>query len=212
MALTAVIFDMDGVIVDSEPHHELAFRQVIRELGYDESQSLCFSDYIGRSDREIWIDFIARHQPLQTLDELRALKCARVIELLQCDQPLFPGLPELVEKLSRKYQLAVASGSEPAVIEAVLDLKGLRRFFPVVVSSTEIAHGKPAPDIFLLAAQRLDVAPAQCCVIEDSKPGIAAGLAAGMRVIAIANTHPAEELSQAPTVVSTYREIESLLS
>jgi len=211
MSVRAVIFDMDGVIVDSEPRHERAFREVIHELGYEDVRGLCFSDYIGRSDRDLWVDFIEQNKPAQTIEELLALKRARVIQILQGEQPLFDGLPELVEKLAPKYRLAVASGSEPEVVEAVLALKGLRRFFPVVASSNEVERGKPAPDIFLLAAERLGMAPAECCVIEDSKPGIAAGLAAGMRVLAITNTHPAAELGQAAEVVSTYEEIARLL-
>ena len=77
--------------------------------------------------------------------------------------------------------------------------------------AAEVRHGKPAPDIFLLAAKRLGVAPEECWVIEDSKPGVAAGLAAGMRVIAITNTHPAEELQAASHVAASYGEIEHLL-
>ena len=72
--LKAVIFDMDGVIVDSEPRHERAFREVIGELGYEDTHGLRFADYIGRSDRELWVDFIARHKPRQTIEELLALK------------------------------------------------------------------------------------------------------------------------------------------
>jgi beta-phosphoglucomutase-like phosphatase (HAD superfamily) len=80
-----------------------------------------------------------------------------------------------------------------------------------VVSGADIQRGKPAPDIFLRAAELLKVAPQSCCVVEDSKPGVAAGLAAGMRVIAITNTHPAKELRHATHVVGTYQEIERLL-
>jgi beta-phosphoglucomutase-like phosphatase (HAD superfamily) len=125
--------------------------------------------------------------------------------------PIFSGLPELIGKLAGRYQLALASGSERPFVEAVLALKDLRRFFPVVVDGAGVQHGKPAPDIFLLAAQRLGVAPGQCWVVEDSKPGVAAGLAAGMRVIAITNTHPAEELREAQHVVESYEEVERLL-
>jgi HAD superfamily hydrolase (TIGR01509 family) len=139
------------------------------------------------------------------------MKRKRVLEILRRDEPLFAGLPELIEKLSAKYRLAVASGSEPEVVEAVLRFKTLRRFFSVVATSSEVKHGKPAPDIFLRAAQLLGVEPGACWVIEDSKPGVAAGLAAGMQVIAITNTHPAEELGGATRIVATYPEIETLL-
>jgi HAD superfamily hydrolase (TIGR01509 family) len=207
----AVIFDMDGVIVDSEPRHERAFLEVVAELGYGQNHGVEFSEYVGRSDREIWMDFMARHKPAQSLESLLAMKRARVLEILRQDQPLFDGLPELVEKLALKYRLAIASGSEPQVVEAVLTFKNLRRFFQVVTTSCEVRHGKPAPDIFLHAARLLGVEPEYCWVIEDSKPGIAAALAAGMRVIAITNTHPAAELANASRIVSSYSEIAKLL-
>ena len=209
--MKAVIFDMDGVIVDSEPRHERAFLEVIQEIGYGDCHGLRFSDYIGRSDREIWTDFLSRHKPTQTLAELLAMKRDRVVEIIRREQPVFDGLPELVERLSTKYQLAVASGSEPLVIHEVLALEGLKRFFPVVVSCADVTRGKPAPDIFLRAAELLGVIPVECCVVEDSKPGVAAGLAAGMKVVAITNTHPAEELSDADYVVRTYEEIGRLM-
>ena len=209
--LGPVIFDMDGVIVDSEPLHERAFCEVMDELGYGRNHGVHFADYVGRSDFELWEDFVARHKPSQPLAELLAMKRQRVIDVVRQAQPIFDGLPELVEKLAARCRLALASGSEHPVIEAVLSLKGLRPFFSVVVSSSEVEHGKPAPDIFLRTAQLLGVVPQDCWVIEDSKPGVAAGLAAGMRVIAITNTHSAQELGQATHVVKTYEEIGGLL-
>jgi HAD superfamily hydrolase (TIGR01509 family) len=209
--LQAVIFDMDGVIVDSEPRHERAFLEVVREIGYGHKFDLRFADYIGRSDQDLWVAFIERYKPPQTLTELLALKRRRTIEILRREQPVFDGVPALVEQLAGKYALALASGSDRAVIEEVLKLKGLGRFFSAVVSGSEIRHGKPAPDIFLRTAELLKVPPQSCGVIEDSKPGVAAGLAAGMEVIAITNTHPAAELRHATRVVRTYPEIERLL-
>ena len=207
----AVIFDMDGVIVDSEPRHERAFQEVLEEIGYGDTHELRFSDYIGRSDHELWTDFVTKHNPPQPIEELLALKRRRVVEILRHEQPLFDGLPELIERVVARYPLGLASGSERAVVEAVLVLRGLKRFFSAVVCGSEVAQGKPAPDIFLKAAELLGVEPRECWVIEDSKPGIAAGLAAGMRVIAITNTHPASELAHATYVARTYSEIEALI-
>lgn len=208
----AVIFDMDGVIVDSEPRHEAAFLEVVREIGYGERLNLRFEDFVGRSDHELWQSFIKTHQPPHTLQELLELKRHRVIEIIRREQPLFAGLPALVEKIAPRYRLGVASGSERMVVEEVLALQGLRKFFQAVVTAADVKHGKPAPDIFFRTAELLEVRPEKCWVIEDSKPGIAAGLAAGMRVIAITNTYPAAELRQATYVVSTNAEIEKLLA
>jgi beta-phosphoglucomutase len=210
--IAAIIFDMDGVIVDSEPLHEQALAETLAGIGFAGTPGLQVADYIGRSDQDFWRDFVARFRPAQTLEELVRRKRERVVELVREHQPLFEGLPELVAALATRWPLALASGSERPVIEAVLDLEGLRRFFRVVVSSAEVAHGKPAPDVFLLTARRLGVAPADCVVVEDSKPGVAAALAAGMRVVAVTNTHDAEELSHATWTAANCAEVGQLLA
>jgi len=207
----AVIFDMDGVIVDSESRHEHAFLEVMQEIGYGDRHGIDFSRYVGRSDRELWVDFLDRQQPGYALEQLLEMKSRRVVDILRVDQPFFEGLPELIADLVPHYPLGLASGSERMIVEAVLDLQHLRRQFEVTVSCADVARGKPAPDIFLRAAELLKADPGRCWVIEDSKPGVAAGRAAGMTVVAITNTHPAEELSDADFVVGTYGEIRCLL-
>jgi len=208
---TAVIFDMDGVIIDSEPRHEQAFLEVMRKIGYGDNHGLQFADYVGRSDQELWVDFIKKNQPPQTLEELLAMKRERVVEILRRERPVFPGLPELVHQLTRHYRLALASGSERVIVDEVLSLTKLRSFFSAVVTASDVERGKPAPDIFLRAAELIGTAPEACWVIEDSKPGVAAGLAAGMCVVAITNTHSAKELAHAHYVVGEYEEIGQLL-
>jgi HAD superfamily hydrolase (TIGR01509 family) len=207
----AYIFDMDGVVVDSEPLHERAFLEVLEEIGYGQTHGIDFPAYYGKSDILVWRDFIARQQPAQSLEELLERKEKKFGALLQQEEPIFNGLPELLAKLSPRGPLALASGSRHPTINAVLAMSGLRSFFRVVVSSEDVAHGKPAPDIFLRTAELLDVAPDNCCVIEDSASGVEAALAAGMTVIAITNSLPADKLSRATNVVKTYTEIEQLL-
>lgn len=207
----AVILDMDGVIVDSEPCHERAILEVLDEIGFRENHGLRLAEYIGRSDREVWIDFIERSRPPQTLEELLARKRQRTVDILRREQPLFAGVDRFLERLAGRYLLGLASGSERPVVDAVLDIQNLRRWFPVIVTGSEIQRGKPAPDIFLKAAELLTVRPRDCWVIEDSKPGIAAARAAGMRVIALTHTHPAGELTGADSVVGSFAEIGELL-
>jgi beta-phosphoglucomutase len=211
--LKAVIFDMDGVIVDSEPRHERAYLETVAELGYGETHGLRFADYIGRSDHELWVDFINKNKPPLSLEELLAMKRKRAAKILRREEPLFDGLFELVEKLAAKCPLALASGSERMIVDEVLKLRNLGRYFRATVSASDIprGRGKPAPDIFLQAAKLVNVPASDCWVIEDSKPGIEAGLAAGMKVIAITNTHPAEELRRATHVVATCADIERIL-
>lgn len=208
----AVIFDMDGVIVNSEPLHEQALRDVMKAIGWDNKHNLNFKDYIGKSDFMLWKDFVEIYRPKQALQELIVMKRSRVLELLTAKKPFFPGVVELIIRLAGKYPLAVASGSERLVIESVLSLRGLNRFFNVIVSGADVKEGKPAPDIFLKTAQLLKVLPSNCWVIEDSIPGIEAGRRAGMCVIAITNTHSAEELKNAHYIVSDYHKIEEIIT
>jgi HAD superfamily hydrolase (TIGR01509 family) len=210
-ACQAVVFDMDGVIVDSEPLHEQAFLDVFDELGYAHRHGIHFPNYYGRSDEALWRDFIATHRPPQSFDELMNRKRTRLIDLLRRDQPVFDGLPELVAKLAARYPLALASGSPHPVIDEVLAMRGLHRFFKTVVSVTDVDRPKPAPDVFLRAAERLGIDPAVCCVIEDSAVGVTAARRAGMTAIAITNSLPAAQLEHATRVVDTYQEIEALL-
>ena len=202
---------MDGVIVDSEPRHERAFREVFQEMGYGFTHGIDFPLYYGRSDHALWLDFIEKHKPGQTLEELSEWKQQRFLKIIREEQPIFENLPELVQRLSLIYKLALASGSYHPVIDVILSMKDLKRYFPVVVSVQDVAHGKPAPDVFLRAAELLKVAPNDCCVIEDSAAGVEAALSAGMTVIAITNSLPKEKLARASHVVSTYREIDQLL-
>ena len=210
-AFEAIIFDMDGVIVDSEPCHERAFRDVFAEMGCGETHGIHFADYYGRSDHALWLDFIARHQPKQSLEELTEWKQRRFLQIIREEEPIFETLPELVARLSGKYKLALASGSFHPVIDVILEMRDLRKFFQAVVSVQDVAHGKPAPDVFLRAAELLRVEPGNCCVIEDSAAGVQAARAAGMTVIAITNSLPREKLAQASYVVSSYAEIDRLL-
>ncbi len=202
---------MDGVIVDSEPLHERAFQEVLEEIGFGQNHGIDFPAYYGKSDLIVWRDFIARHRPAQSLEELLARKESKFTALLQREEPIFTGLLDLLEHVAAFYPLALASGSRHPTINAVLAMRSLRRFFRVIVSSEDVAHGKPAPDIFLRTAELLGVAPKVCCVIEDSASGVEAALAAGMTVIAITNSLPPERLSRATRVVKTYEELGRLL-
>jgi len=208
----AVIFDMDGVIVDSEPRHERAFRDVFESIGYADNHGIHFPDYYGKSDQLVWRDFVERHHPPHTHGELMSRREERFIEIVVEDEPIFEGIPALVASLIGRMKLAVASGSRHAIISAVLGMKDLRRHFPVVVSSEDVPRGKPKPDIFLRAAELLEVEPARCVVIEDSVAGVEAGLAAGMDVIAITNSFERSRLDRASVVVDSFQEIQALLA
>ena len=205
----AVLFDMDGVIVDSEPIHKMAFLETWQEMGYGKSHGIDFAEFYGRSDRAVWEAFIKKHEPEQSIEELTKLKEDRLIQLLRDKQPIFDAVPRLVQQLAKHLPLAIATGSVHRIIDEVLAMRDLRRYFTCTASVEDVEHPKPAPDVYLLAATRLDVSPTNCCVIEDTVSGVQAGKTAGMTVLAITNTFNSEALSQAGAdqVFQSYRDI-----
>lgn len=208
----AVIFDMDGVIVDSEPLHELAFREVFAQMGFAEDQhGIDFTQYYGKSDRALWNDFIALHTPRQCIEELLEWKQNHFLGILRARQPIFEPIPSLIAELAARWPIALASGSNHLVIDEVLSLRGLRAFFSAVVSVQDVTRPKPFPDVFVRAAELLRVPPEYCVVIEDSAAGVQSACAAGMQVIAITNSLPPDRLAAAHHVVRSYPEIEALL-
>lgn len=207
----AVIFDMDGVIVDSEPLHEQSFLEVWDELGYGENHGIYFPDFYGRSDRVVWEAFIEKHNPTTAIEELIGLREERLIRMLREQEPLFDGVTDLIQRLAKRYPLGLASGSIHRVIDEVLAMQNLRSYFKDITSSEDVSVPKPSPEIFLLSAKRLGVPPEKCCVIEDTVNGIKAAKAAGMTAVAITNTFDASSLfdAGADTVCSNYSSIHS---
>jgi len=184
--IQAVIFDMDGVLINSEQIWDEVREALARERGgrwSDRAQA----DMMGMSSPE-WSRYMhdvigLRESPEEINAEVVRRQLARYEERL----PLVDGAVEAVRRLAGPFRLALASSSNRPVIDVVLAESGLAPLFEATVSSEEVARGKPAPDVFLEAARRLGVAPTRCAAIEDSANGIRAAHAAGMRVIAIPN-------------------------
>lgn len=202
---------MDGVIVDSEPRHERAFLKLFDEIGYRDTHGIHFPDYYGRSDKIVFEDFIENHGPPQGLGELLDRRLVHFVKMIRAEQPIFEGLPELLEESASRWPLAIASGSLHSVIDEVLALKSLRQYFSAIVSSQDVPRGKPHPDIFLHTAELLKISPESCVVVEDSDAGVTAACAAGMQSVAITNSFPRERLGHATVVVDTYNELAEML-
>ncbi|MEC9331203.1 MAG: HAD family phosphatase [Verrucomicrobiota bacterium] len=207
--IKAIIFDMDGVIVDSEPLHKESFLQVWEELGYGNNHGINFSDFYGTSDRTVWKAFIDKHKPKMHIDELILLRKKRLIKLLRDKKPIFDGVLPLIQHLASYCPIGLASGSVHHIIDEILKMDELRQYFRCIVSSEDVSLPKPSPEIFLLASKKLNVDPKYCCVIEDTINGVKAGKAAGMNVVAITNTFSIDQLSKsgADLVCQSYIEI-----
>jgi HAD superfamily hydrolase (TIGR01509 family) len=207
--IEAVVFDLDGVILDSEEIWDEVRERYIRERGgrYDADAQRTM---MGMSSVE-WSRFI--HDELgvaATPEEINADVVQLMQERYRARLPLVPGAFAAVERLAAVFPLGLASSSNRELIEAVLAAAGLDEQFGAVVSSEEVQRGKPAPDVYLEAAARLGVEPQACAAVEDSHNGIRAAKAAAMRVIAIPNAHypPDDEaLAEADVVVGSIAEL-----
>ena len=207
--IEAVVFDLDGLLIDSEQVWDSVREQYVRERGgrYDDEVQRAL---MGMSSRE-WSRYL--HEVAGVPDDPQAINDEVVRRMLAAYRerlPLVEGAVEAVERIAARWPLALASSSNRPLIDAALDASGLARFFRVTVSSEEVPRGKPAPDVYLEAARRLDVEPTRCAAVEDSHSGIRAAKAAGMRVVAVPNaTYPPGEdaLAEADAVLGSLKEL-----
>lgn len=207
--IEAVVFDMDGVLIDSEPVWERVRRKFVAARGgrwaedaQDRMMGMSTAEWSGYMSKDLGLSL----SPPQVAELVIAAMAAEYSDHL----PLLPGAVEAVRELSARWPLAVASSAPKSLIEAVLDASGLRGAFAAAVSSEEVPRGKPAPDVYLAATTRLGVPPAACAAVEDSANGLRSAAAAGLAVIAVPRPEyppPAEALDQARLVLDSLTEL-----
>lgn len=212
--LRALIFDFDGVIANTEPLHFAGLRQTLREIGIELTEAEYYADYLGYDDRGCFIAALsANHRPIDPADitQLMKRKAVAYLESVKHHQVIFPGIPEFVRTAARVYPLAIASGALRHEIEYILEEAGLRETFLHITSAEDVTKGKPDPQPFLVtlkALQQHDVSltTSSCLVIEDSLPGIHGAKAAGMKVLAVTNTHTVQDLHEAHAITHSLKE------
>jgi HAD superfamily hydrolase (TIGR01509 family) len=191
--IEAVVFDLDGVLIQSEEIWDAVRERYVRERGgrYDAEVQRAM---MGMSSPE-WSRFL--HEDAGVPDEPETINrdvVGLMLEAYRRELPLVPGAAEAVRRIGAAFPLALASSSNREIFEAALELAGLTDCFRATVSSEEVERGKPAPDVYLEAARRLGVAAESCAALEDSHAGIRSAKSAGMRVIAIPNpSYPPDE-------------------
>ena len=200
--IEAVVFDCDGVLIDSEPVWERVRRKFVADHGgrwAKDAQDRMMGMSTAEWSAYMSEDFGLRLSPRQVADQVIEAMAAEY----QTHLPLLPGAVDAVRALSAHWPLAVASSAPRSLIEAVLDAAALRDAFRAAVSSEEVARGKPAPDVYLEAANRLGITPATCVAVEDSSNGLRAASAAGMTVIAVPRPEypPADDALQKARLV-----------
>jgi HAD superfamily hydrolase (TIGR01509 family) len=211
--IQAILFDLDGLMVDSEPHSLASWEAVLRERGVTLDR-LTIESILG-----LRIDATARtlidkyHLP-DTVQGLADAKTEYQIAHLNGRVPPMPGLIELLDEIDRRsLKKAVASSGIRRYVEAVLRANNLLDRFSVIITGDQVAHGKPAPDVFLAAARALNTDPQDCLVLEDAPAGVQAAKAAGMMCLAVPDHSMAQlDLSQADKVVTSLHDVRTLLT
>ncbi len=183
----AYIFDLDGTLVDTMPLHYLAWDEVLRRVGMPGTLSEDLFYSLGGVPTLRVAELLAAHyglkiDPRKVFHEKEALFSARTHEA-----PLIEPVVAFARRVATTHPVAVASGGPREIVSHTLRLKGLASLFGVVVSADDVAHGKPAPDMFLLAAKNMGVEPTRCLVFEDAEPGMRAAEAAGMTWVRVAS-------------------------
>ncbi len=208
--IKAVIFDMDGVIIDSEGYQSRAFEHVLDEEGVaPEFNEHGIVQIVGVNARDSWERLHKKHSLTPSVDELLERKRHAYQQYLDQGLPAMAGFHELLQLLKEKsMKTAIASSSKHSEIIKVVTHLGAINYFDVLVSGEHVTRGKPAPDIFLHVAKELGVNPETCLVLEDAESGVRAARVAGMKVIAVPNRFTqSHDFDQADLVVSSLEKI-----
>lgn len=204
--ITTILFDLDGLLADTERLHCQAYRDVLAAEGVALSEAE-YAEHWVRSGKGIADWLTARghaHDPLA----VRAVKAKRYLDLLACELRPMAGALELLASLHGRKKVGLASSSYRDAVDGVLEGLKIGHYFQAIVSGLDVERVKPAPDIFLAAARRLDATPANCLVLEDAEKGVIAAHAAGMRCIAVPNGYTRHhDFSKATAVCSSLTEI-----
>jgi HAD superfamily hydrolase (TIGR01509 family) len=212
VTVRAVIFDMDGVVVDSEPYSVQALLDILRQYGIEPTADDLRRSY-GRRVRDDFVDYFTRYSVTADVTTAIAHKHARYYHLAAGHLQPFPGVMSLLKRLCDcGYRLALASSGDRVKVAFGMQALSLHGAFETVVTGDDVAHSKPDPEIYLTAAQRLGVRPAICVAIEDAPAGVEAAKRAGMRCIAVTNSVARDQLQAADLIVdSLERDLASVL-
>lgn len=211
--LKAVIFDFDGIIVDTEPLHYRAFQEILEPLGLGYAWDEYVARYMGFDDRDAFVEAFAVAGQQLSFDALEQLidRKARIFqEVIASGVTPYPGVVRLATELAGEVPVALCSGALPSDILPILSQLSLEKVFAVMVTASDVAASKPDPASYRLAVERLQSAfpthgidPASCLAIEDTPAGIASATGAGVRVVAVTNSYPADHLLSASKVVDS---------
>jgi beta-phosphoglucomutase len=197
----AFVFDMDGVIVDTNPYHKTTLRQFAEKYGYHLSEEELLKKIYGRTNKE-WIpNLFGRTLTPEQLEQYGEEKEKMFRDLYRKDIKPLAGLREFLDKMDElKIPRAIGTSAPKTNLDFILDELHLRKYFPVTLHEADVTRGKPDPEVYIKCAARLKMPPSQCIVFEDSLSGVASALAAGCVVVGVTTTHSAGELATKVTI------------
>jgi beta-phosphoglucomutase family hydrolase len=206
--LEAVIWDMDGVIADTADYHYRAWQEVINERGVSFTKE-AFMKHFGQRHDTIIKTFLGDTFTPAQITKISGKKQARYREMVTNNVMGLPGAVELIKALNNTgIKVAMGTSAVPDNVDVILQGLHIEKYFQAIAYGTEVPEGKPSPDIFLLAAEKLGIKPINCVVIEDAIAGVAAAKSAGMKCIAVTNSHPADKLQNADLIVDSLEKVD----
>ena len=208
MAELGIIFDMDGVIIDSAEPHRQSWQQLGNENGVVVTAE-AFARSFGQSNRSIIPQLFSGVDDEERIRRMSDRKEELYRDIVRGRMPAMPGAAEFIRQCHAfGFKLAIGSSGPPPNIDLTLDELHLRPYFSAIVSGQDVTHGKPDPQVFLMAAEKLNLPPARCIIVEDAPSGVAAARAAGMAVVALCGrAHPTETLADADLIVHAFEEL-----
>lgn len=209
--IKAILFDMNGIIIDDEHIHEMAFRETVKPFGVDLTHEAYLKCCAGKTDKAGYESIAEMFSTTLPVEQLLKEKGQFYLKLFPENKKDYPGVINLIHQLSTEYTLALTSSSSRVEVELITKEFGLDKVFKLRVTGNDVKKGKPDPEPYLITCERLGLLPNECVVIEDSRSGVQSAKAAGCFCIGVTTTHSEEALSQADVVVQSFGQINNQL-
>jgi HAD superfamily hydrolase (TIGR01509 family) len=205
--IKAVIFDMNGVIIDDEHIHELAFQETVKRYNIDLSHEDYLECCAGKTDYAGYKEIASKFTIHLNVDKLLNEKSQAYLNLFPTNKKKYPGVINLIRLLSKDFILALTSSSSKAEVDLIIKEFDIQEEFQVTISADDVTKGKPNPEPYLTTAEKLSLSPYECVAIEDSKSGVISAKSAGCYCIGIITTHHKSDLEQSDLIVHDFSEI-----
>ncbi len=205
----AFVFDMDGVIIHSNPYHKVALHQFCEKYGYHLTEDELRNKIYGRTNKQWITNLFERELGAEELDRFAEEKEGLFRDLIAKDIKALDGLKDFLDLMNlQKIDRAIGTSAPRSNVDFVMSKTQLTSYFPVILDDSFVEHGKPNPEIYIKCAAALNYDPANCVVFEDSLSGVAAGKAAGCKVVGVATTHTHAELADTDLVIDDFTNLD----